>query len=277
MILILMKSNLSICSALEACNFLWGPEHSGLRPLPVVPDIQVMPLPEGWLSHKPWGRERLAPLSLLKGKSSERFPDPTASPTQEMHVDMDCLAPALGLQTSLPPTATPITPSSTGMSVATLEVGLLGFLGEETTLFAQSLNPSICSPSPTSTIRVKEASSLGKECPPWGKDRQVASHPHLQQTHLCPGQIPGPGSQSAWAPITKYQRVSDLNSRHLLLKRHVFDPWVSKMPWRREWQPISVFLLDNSVDRGAWWTIVHGVAKSQTRLSTQPFFCAVLC
>ena len=120
----------------------------GPRPLPVVPDIQVMPLPEGWLSHNPWGRERLAPPSLLKGKASERFPDPTASPTQEMHVDMDCSAPALGLQTSLPPTATPITPSSTGMAAAALGVGLLGFLGEETTLFVQSLSPCICSPQP---------------------------------------------------------------------------------------------------------------------------------
>ena len=50
-------------------------------------------------------------------------------------MDMYCLAPPLGLQISLPPTATPITPSSTGMSAAALGVGLLGFLGEETTLF----------------------------------------------------------------------------------------------------------------------------------------------
>ena len=39
MILILMKSNLSICSALAAWNFLWGPEHCGVRPLPVVSDL----------------------------------------------------------------------------------------------------------------------------------------------------------------------------------------------------------------------------------------------
>ena len=26
--------------------------------------------------------------------------------------------------------------------------------------------------------------------------------------------------------------------------------------------------LENSMDRGAWWTIVHGVRKSRTRLST---------
>ena len=25
-------------------------------------------------------------------------------------------------------------------------------------------------------------------------------------------------------------------------KRHGFDPWVKKVPWRRKWQPIPVFL-----------------------------------
>ena len=38
------------------------------------------------------------------------------------------------------------------------------------------------------------------------------------------------------------------------------------MPWRREWQPTPVFLLENSMDRGAWWVIVHEVAKSRTQL-----------
>ena len=51
---------------------------------------------------------------------------------------------------------------------------------------------------------------------------------------------------------------------------------VRKIPWRREWQPIPVFLpgefhgqrsLVDSMDRGAWWTAVHGVAKSWTQLS----------
>ena len=30
-----------------------------------------------------------------------------------------------------------------------------------------------------------------------------------------------------------------------------FDPWVGKIPWRRKWQPTPVFLLENSMDRGA--------------------------
>ena len=52
-------------------------------------------------------------------------------------------------------------------------------------------------------------------------------------------------------------------------KRRGLDPWAWKVPWRREWLPTPAFLsLENSMDRGAWWAIVPGVAKSQTRLST---------
>ena len=36
---------------------------------------------------------------------------------------------------------------------------------------------------------------------------------------------------------------------------------------RRQWQPTPVLLLENPMDGGAWWAAVHGVAKSQTRLS----------
>ena len=44
-------------------------------------------------------------------------------------------------------------------------------------------------------------------------------------------------------------------------KRCGFDPWAGKIPWRRNWQPTPVFLLENPVDKGAWWFTVHGVAK----------------
>ena len=29
--------------------------------------------------------------------------------------------------------------------------------------------------------------------------------------------------------------------------RHQFDPWVRKIPWRREWQPTPVFLPGESL------------------------------
>ena len=37
--------------------------------------------------------------------------------------------------------------------------------------------------------------------------------------------------------------------------------------WRRKWQPTPVFLPGESMDGGAWWAVVYGVAKSWTRLS----------
>ena len=43
-------------------------------------------------------------------------------------------------------------------------------------------------------------------------------------------------------------------------------PWVGKIPWRRKWQPIPVFLPGEPMDRGAWQATVHGVTKNQTRL-----------
>ena len=42
------------------------------------------------------------------------------------------------------------------------------------------------------------------------------------------------------------------------------DPWVRKIPWRREWQPIPVFLPGKSLGQRSLEGLVHGVAKSQT-------------
>ena len=36
--------------------------------------------------------------------------------------------------------------------------------------------------------------------------------------------------------------------------------------------PPQYSCLENSMDRGAWWVTVHGVAKSQTGLSNFTFF-----
>ena len=44
-------------------------------------------------------------------------------------------------------------------------------------------------------------------------------------------------------------------------RRCRFDPWVRKIPWRREWQPAQNFCLENPMDRGAWQAIVHRVTK----------------
>ena len=51
-----------------------------------------------------------------------------------------------------------------------------------------------------------------------------------------------------------------------------FNPWVRKISWRRKWQPTPVFFAWRTpMDRGSWQATVHGVAKSQTRLSKFTF------
>ena len=52
-------------------------------------------------------------------------------------------------------------------------------------------------------------------------------------------------------------------SRH---KRCGFDPWVSKIPWRRKWQPTPVFLPGESHGQRTLAATVHRVAQSQARL-----------
>ena len=50
-------------------------------------------------------------------------------------------------------------------------------------------------------------------------------------------------------------------------RRPGFDPWVRKIPWRREWLPTPVFLPRESHGQRSLWATVHGVAKSWTLLS----------
>ena len=39
--------------------------------------------------------------------------------------------------------------------------------------------------------------------------------------------------------------------------------------------PLQYSCLENSMDRGAWWAAVHGVAKSRTGLSDFTFTCSL--
>ena len=48
-------------------------------------------------------------------------------------------------------------------------------------------------------------------------------------------------------------------------RRHEFNPWVRRIPWRRKWQPTRLFLPENPMDRGAWQATAHGVLKSQIK------------
>ena len=49
-------------------------------------------------------------------------------------------------------------------------------------------------------------------------------------------------------------------------RRRRFDLWIGKIPWRRKWQPFSVFLPGKSHGQRSRQATVHGVTKNQTWL-----------
>ena len=48
-------------------------------------------------------------------------------------------------------------------------------------------------------------------------------------------------------------------------------PGSGRSPGEGDGNPLQYSCLENPVDGGAWWAAVHGVAKSQTRLSNFTF------
>ena len=52
----------------------------------------------------------------------------------------------------------------------------------------------------------------------------------------------------------------------LTYKRHGFNPWVGKIPWKRTWQATPYSCLGNPIERGAWQAIIHTAAQSWTQL-----------
>ena len=63
----------------------------------------------------------------------------------------------------------------------------------------------------------------------------ICTHVFIQQAfiYLCFVQM---------APVVK-----NLPAKARRLKRHGFDPWVGKIPWRKTWQPTPVFLPGKSL------------------------------
>ena len=81
---------------------------------------------------------------------------------------------------------------------------------------------------------------------------------HVFKTHVPAsitqqGDDPGVFDQSCHQASLTAQLVRNLSA----IQETGFDPWVGKIPWRREWLPTPVF----------WPGEFHGVAKSRTRLS----------
>ena len=65
----------------------------------------------------------------------------------------------------------------------------------------------------------------------------------------------------SWLPWwLRWQKI------HLHCRRPRFDPWLGleRSLGEGNSNPLQYSCLENPMDTGAWWTMVHGVAKSQT-------------
>ena len=68
--------------------------------------------------------------------------------------------------------------------------------------------------------------------------------------------------------LVRFKFHLDRSRMYLQCWRPWFNPWVGKIPWRREWATHSSILAWRiPVDRETWRATVHGVAKSWTQLS----------
>ena len=56
-------------------------------------------------------------------------------------------------------------------------------------------------------------------------------------------------------------------------KRHGFNPWVGKIPWRKKWQPTQYSCLENPMGRGTWWAMDHGSQRVDTTNDTHAHDC----
>ena len=143
-----------------------------------------------------------------------------------------------------------------------------GLRGKGASLVAQRLK---CLPGMQETW----AQSLGREDP---LEKEIATHSSTLAWRIPwreePGRLQSMGSQRVghdWVTSLHFtSEVKNLPSDACHCRRHRFDPWVRKIPWRRKWQPTPVFLPGKShgqrslVGYSPWGYMVgHNLATKQ--------------
>ena len=85
------------------------------------------------------------------------------------------------------------------------------------------------------------------------------------------------GPENSWSPF-KFQSKHYPFPKHFLrlpkwlsgkecackcrsFRRCGFDPWVGKIPWSRNGNPLQYSCLENPTDKGAWQATLHGVTN----------------
>ena len=124
---------------------------------------------------------------------------------------------------------------------------------------------------------------LGFPCGSAGNARDLGSVPGLGRFPRRRERLPTPvfspgefhgiqsmGSQRVihdWATFTFTSgdpSGKELTCQCRRLKRHSFNPWVGKIPWRRAWQPTPIFLPGESFGQGSLLGYIHAFTGTDT-------------
>ena len=106
-------------------------------------------------------------------------------------------------------------------------------------------------------------------------EKEMATHSSVLAWRIPgtaePGGLPSMGShrvRHGWSNLAA-AAAGDASGKELVCqcRRHGFDSWVRKIPWRRAWQPTPVFLPGES--HGQRSLAVYRVTKSQSQLKWQ--------
>ena len=90
--------------------------------------------------------------------------------------------------------------------------------------------------------------------------------PRLSEIRVSRGLTRHPGDQTAGDMCKSPGSVLQLHTGFCLPSRSLGGRW-----GEGNGTPLQYSCLENPMDGGAWWAAVHGVAKSQTRLSDFTF------
>ena len=84
--------------------------------------------------------------------------------------------------------------------------------------------------------------------------------PQMRLEYLCKNKYSRGASQAVQLVRNPPANAGDIGDLGLI-------PGLGRSPGDRNGNPLQYASLEKSMDRGAQWAAVHGVAKSQTRLS----------
>ena len=127
-------------------------------------------------------------------------------------------------------------------------------------------------------VRETQDRSLGWKDP---LEKETATHSSILAWRIPWMEEPG-GLQSIRSQRVKYDWATELNWTEWenwaslmaqmvqnlpAMQKTGFHPCVRKIPWRRNSYPLQYSCLENSMNGGSWWAVVHRVIKNWTWLS----------